>query len=117
SISEYGNVQTQAKLFKGKSGRPGSNPRRAAWEVGSRLPTHGIPKRLIQQAHSFACRRNRDNTFIAIDFHRGVQCSGAAANTLEKLLRVGTLHEKRLKQLRIVWLAGASYRLSFTGDG
>ena len=68
------------------------------------------------EVHSFTCRRNRDNASIAVDFHRRVQCSGAAANTLEKLLRAGTLHEKRLKQLRIVWLASASYRLSFTRD-
>ena len=59
---------------------------------------------------------NRDDTSIAVDRHRRVQCSGATANTLEKLLRAGTLHEKRLKQLRIVWLVSASYRLSFTGD-
>ena len=35
---------------------------------------------------------------------------------LEKLLRAGTLHEKRLKQLRIVRLASASCRLSFSSD-
>src|SRR6266571_6224989 len=80
------------------------------------LRTCGISKRRIHLAHSFACRRNRDDTSIAVDRHRRVQCSGATANTLEKLLRAGTLHEKRLKQLRIVWLVSASYRLSFTGD-
>jgi len=31
-------------------------------------------------------------------------------------VRAGNLHEKRLKQLGIVWLAGASCRLSFTRD-
>src|SRR5579864_7324553 len=66
--------------------------------------------------HSFTGRWNRDHTFIAVDLHRRVQCSRAAANTLEKLPRAGTLHEKRLKQFGIVRLVGASFRLSFTGD-
>src|SRR5258705_7829549 len=37
-------------------------------------------------------------------------------DTLEKLLRAGALHEKRLKQLRIVRLASSPCRLSLTGD-
>src|SRR6266581_1383001 len=81
----------------------------------SQSRTEPTPAR-TEQAHSFTCRRNGDNTLIAVDLHYRLQSSGAAANTREKLLRAGTLHEKRLKQFRIVRLGSASFRLSFTRD-
>src|SRR6266481_3380586 len=60
--------------------------------------------------------RYRDNTLVALDLHCRIQCGSAAANTLEKLPSAGTLHDKRLKQFRIVRFASASFRLSFTRD-
>ena len=52
----------------------------------------GVRQTTTEQTHSFTCRRNGDNTFIAVDLHCRLQSSGAVANSREKLLRAGTLH-------------------------
>src|SRR2546428_10888057 len=101
AISRLHIQMTAFKGFEFKSGYLGPcaqnfvrSPARSG--VGRNLPRGGnITRRLIHpfpnycsahaaqgdsptaetEVHSFACRRNRDNTSAAVDFHRPVQCS------------------------------------------
>src|SRR3977135_4092638 len=67
------------------------------------------------KAQSFARLRNRDHAFVAVDRHRRVQCGRAAAEVLQKLPCVRTLHESRLEQLRIIRTSMPSW-LSLADD-